>query len=377
MTEPISADELGDTKVVIVDFGTGRFVGGHNEDYLSALEQAVVALRPVVVAPFRHGRELGRVARYRLELLSYLAYLGRHHGERTVIISHSPEFRDIALFWLAVRLKPWSDAVGLFLFRRSADGIVGHDNWRARFLERIVPGLIHSGHIYPVSDSRAALEHWTAGTGRTGTLIAIPSPLGSLGPHPRPTGGPVVGLVGRLRIEKGARVYDRIIREILRIDGTATAKVQVSDGVEGELVEIATRLRRDWEGEPRVEILTGHLTPDAYANLIGSTDVVVLPYDPATYGSGTSGVIHDTLALGRVVLATRIAWAVETFADRDDVIWLQGTDPSAIQAGLEAAFRRAMILRVGVKIRPPDGDFAHDWLDAIQAAAAMKGRPAT
>lgn len=375
MTQSIVADELPSDRVVIVDFGTGRFVGGHNEDYLTALERAVVGFRPVVVAPFRRGGQVGRVAQYRSELRTYLAHLGRRDGGRTVVISHSPEFRDIVLFWLATKIRWRSDAVGLFLFRRWADGIVGRNNWRARLLERLVPGLIRSRWIYPVSDSRSALADWTAGTGSTGTLIAIPPPLGSSAPHPRPTGGPVVGLVGRLRIEKGARIYDLIIRETLATDATATVRVQVSEGVADELADIADRLRRDWAAEPRVEILTGHLTPEAYADLIRTTDVVVLPYEPSTYSSGTSGVMHDTLALGRVVLATQIEWAGEAFAGRDDVIWLQGTDPSAIRAGLEAAFRRAMARRVAVGMQPPADTFARDWLEAIRAAAAItRGR---
>ena len=371
MTESIAADEPCSARVVIVDFGTGRFVGGHNEDYLAALQRALEGVRPITVAPFKNGPRLGRVERYVLQLRTLLRELGGPGGRRTMVISHSPEFPDIALFWLATKMRRRSDAVGLLLFRRRAEGIVGRDNWKAGLLERIVPGLIRSGWIYPVSDSRSALADWTTGTGTTGTLIAIPPPLGSSATHPRPIGGPVVGLVGRLRIEKGARVYDLIIRETLGIDAKAIAKVQLSEGLVGEEADIAERLRRDWAADPRVEILTGHLTPEAYADLIGSSDVIVLPYEQSTYGGGTSGVMHDTLAIGRVVLATKIEWAEEAFAGRDDVIWLRGTDPAAIRAGLEAAFRRAMARRVGVGMQPPADTFARDWLDAIRAAAGI------
>jgi hypothetical protein len=355
---------------MIVDFGTGRFVGGHNADYLVALQRALEDAQPMTVAPFQNGLQLGRIRRYKLHLETFLRALGRHEGEPTVVIVHSPEFRDIVLFWLATKLRRRSDAVGLFLFRRHADGIVGRDNWRARLLERIVPALIRSGWIYPVSDSQSALAEWTIGTGSTGALIAIPPPLGSSARHPHPTGGPVVGLVGSLRIEKGARHYDEIIRETLATAPTTIVKVQVSNEGAGELADIAGRLVHDWATEPRVELLTGHLTPEAYADLIGSTDVVVLPYEPSTYSSGTSGVVHDTLALGRVVLTTRIAWAEEAYAGHGDVIWLQGTDRAAIRAGLKTAFRRAMARRDGVVTAPPPDDtFADDWHGAIRVAA--------
>lgn len=365
---------VDEPEVVIVDFGTGRFVGGHNADYLAALQRALHGIRPVTVAPFQAGPQGGRVARYVLQLRTYLREFGRHDDRRTVVISHSPEFRDIVLFWLASKLRRRSDAVGLFLFRRRADGIVGRDNWRARLLERIVPGLIRSGWIYPVSDSRSALAHWTAGLGISGTLIAIPPPLGSSGSHPRPTGGPVVGLVGRLAIEKGARAYDRIIRETLRIDETATIRVQVSEDEGGEVAEITKGLQRDWAGEPRVDFVTGHLTPEAYADLIGSTDVVVFPYDPASYSTGTSGVMSDTLALGRVALATQIESAAEAYAGRDDVVWLQGIDDPSIAAGLRAAFLRAKARRAEGDDHPRIDTFADDWLDAIRAATDVEGR---
>jgi hypothetical protein len=363
----------GSLRPVIVDFGVGRFVGGHNADYLAALQRAIEDIQPITVAPFLNGARTGRVRCYVLQLRTFLWTLGRRNGPRTVVISHSPEFRDIVVYWLASKLSRPSDTVGVFLFRRQADGIVGRDNWRARLIERIVPGLIRSGRIYPVSDSRSALAHWTAGLGISGSLIAIPAPLGSSGTYSRPTGGPVVGLVGRLAIEKGARAYDGIIRETLRSDETATIRVQVSDDQGGELAEITRGLQRDWADEPRVDLVNGHLTPEAYADLIGSTDVVVFPYDPASYSTGTSGVMSDTLALGRVALATQIESAAEAYAGRDDVVWLQGMDDASIASGLQAAFLRSKARRAEAEDHPRIDTFADDWLDAIRAAADMDG----
>lgn len=375
MASPTTADEVPDVRVAIVDFGTGRFVGGHNEDYLTALEQAVEVLRPVVVAPFRRGRALGRFARYRLESQTYFAWLGWRGMDQGVVVCHSPEFHDLALFWLVARLTPRRRGVGLFVLRRSAEGIVGRNNRRARFLTRVVPGLIRSGRLYPASDSRPALAHWTHDTGVPGSLIAIPPPLGAPAPHPRPTGGPVVGLVGRLRIEKGARAYDLVVREALQIDETAAVKVQVGAGMTGEAAGIANRLERDWRGVSRVEIIPGHLTPEGYANLIGSTDVIVLPYEPSSYSNGTSGVLHDAISLGRVVLASPIAWAAELFPGHDNIIWLEGTDGPALRKGLTAAVARAMVLRDTDIAQPLSSSFSADWLSAIRAAAATMREP--
>jgi hypothetical protein len=288
-----------------------------------------------------------------------------------IIVSHTPEFRDLALFWLATKLVPRTNTVAVVLFRRGADGIVGTRNRRAWFLERVIPGLIRAGRIYPVSDSRIALDAWTAGTGAKGSLIAIPQPLGATSRSGANAthGGLVVGLVGRARIEKGAHLYDSIIRDVLAINEGAKVRVQVFDSIAGEEGQIAKDLVLAWAGHPRVELLKGHLTPEAYADLVQSSDVVMLPYDPVRYGNGTSGVMHDTLAAGGVVLATSIEWGRAMFGDRDDVVWLRGLDPTSIRAGLEEALELAHARRSRPKARGLPNTFRNDWLTALERAA--------
>jgi hypothetical protein len=143
-----------------------------------------------------------------------------------------------------------------------------------------------------------------------------------------------------------------------------------SDSV-GEAGEIAARLRQIWQGDPRVALVDGHLTPDAYAALIASSDVVVLPYEMRSYGSGTSGVLHDALALGRTVLATPIPWAREAFPSHPDIVWLKGTDRLALAEGLRTAVTQALDRRRAATAGGGADTFASDWQAALAAAGLL------
>jgi hypothetical protein len=366
--------EAQEAEVVLVDFATGRRTGGHQEDYLKALETALAGQRTTVLAPFRAGSgKPGRVATYWQEFRAFWRLLGRGDGRRRIIVCHSPEFRDLLLFWLAALLqRRRANAVGLFVLRRSAAGIVGKDNLKARLLEILVPEMIRRGLIHPASDSRLALDHWLVGARRVGgSLLSIPRPVAASEVGPPPRGGPVIGLLGRFRIEKGARCYDAVIGTTLDLFPDATVNVELGSDSVGGAGEIAARLRQIWQGDPRVVLVDGHLTAGAYAALIASSDVVVLPYEMQSYGSGTSGVLHDALALGRTVLATPIAWAAETLSDHPGVVWLTGTDQAALAMGLRAAVTRALAQRrAGASSGRPD-TFAEDWQAALAAAAEL------
>ncbi len=365
---------MDDPEVVLVDFTTGRLNGGHQEDYLRALTTALAGQRTTVLAPFRDGSaKAGRVATYWQELRAFWSLLSPGNGKGRVVICHSPEFRDFVLLWLADLLR-WrrSSAVGLFVLRRSAAGIVGRDNLKARVLDIVIPQMIRRRLIHPASDSRLALDHWLAGDGRVhGSLLSIPRPAAVVEITQRADEGQVIGLLGRFRVEKGAHHYDAVISAALAEFPEATVHVQVAAEPGSEESEMAARLHHNWEGDSRVVLVDEHLTADAYAHLIASTDVVVLPYDTGSYGSGTSGLLHDALALGRTVLATPIPWAAEAYSDHPGVVWLTGTDEAGLAAGLRAAVARALAQRrVGADGKTADS-FAEDWQAAVAAAARL------
>jgi hypothetical protein len=349
-------------EVWLIDYGSGRLPGGHQEDYLAALTKALAGWPLRIAAPFlssRQPRGRGAIALSELRLL-----LRQLRGGPRLLVWHTPELRDFVLFAVASTLVRRSKSAAVFVLRRDGAGIVGRAGLKARLLEALVPWLIRSGRVYPVSDSRTALEHWLSRAPHaSGSVISIPAPqIARADPS---AGAPVVGLVGGFRIEKGAARYDVVIRAALSLFPEGRVKVQLGPGNTVEEAEIAARLERDWSNEPRVDLKTGHLTAEEYAAQIAGTDVVVLPYDVALYGAGTSGVLHDALTLGCTVLATRIAWAAERFADHPRLVWLESTAEADLREGL----RRAVEVSLSGPAAPAIEDsFAADWNATLGAA---------
>lgn len=117
----------------------------------------------------------------------------------------------------------------------------------------------------------------------------------------------------------------------------------------------------------------GHLSAEEYDRALLTADVVVLPYEPSLYTSGTSGLLFDALTAGAIVLSTRIAWGVDEFGDSSSVVWLTGRDDDAIEAGLREALRRARRRRTEEvpSDLPASGAFGQGWSAAIARARSM------
>lgn len=56
-------------------------------------------------------------------------------------------------------------------------------------------------------------------------------------------------------------------------------------------------------------LLTDNFTDAQYATMVGSADVVLLPYRRSTFRTRTSGVLLDAIAAGKPVVAVRDTWA--------------------------------------------------------------------
>ncbi len=357
-------------RVTVVDFGTGRLPAGHQEHYLSSLESALSRWDVEVIAPFRDGTPgAGRPGAY----VSETRTLARVLAKSGVVVCHTPELRDFVAF--AMALIPHSEAVGVFVLRRDAAGIVGRAGAKARVLEAIVRRLVAAGRLYPASDSRPALAYWQSRAATAaGSLLAIPPPpRRAFAPPPR--GRPVIGIPGVFRNEKGAAAYDTVVRAALRVRPEALVRVQLGEG--GGHHGLSQKLGDVWAGESRVKVSNGFRPPDEYAAGLAACDVVVLPYDVSSYGLGTSGVLHDAVELGCVALATPIAWAAERYTGDPRVVWLEDVRPESLERGIAEALARARELGRGPKASVVD-TFAADWQGAIEAAwdwrAEQRGR---
>lgn len=356
-----------DAEVVVLDLALGRFAGGHNEDYLDAVLEAI---GPAAVwAPDRDG--WGRPpgwARRAQDIA--LAWLGTHpgRGHRRILVTQNPSLWELLTLW-AVTWWPGRRAVALFVLRRSGAAGSPFLERLSDLAERSVRSLVRSGKLVPASDSRILLDELERATGVRGTLLTIPRRR--VEPQPR-TGPPVVSLIGAFRAEKGARHYEAVVDEALARG--AEVDVQIGEGWEPDgSAALARTLREKWAGDPRVRVHGSFLPADEYDTIVGRTDVVVAPYDVEVYGTGTSGVLHEAVDAGSVVLTTPIQWAVSEYGDHPRVRFLHTMDR------LGEALGEAIELGVAVRDNAVDemaaDEFGDRWREALAAAHARLAAP--
>lgn len=364
------------TPILLVDFLIGRNNGGHVAEYLGLLRTALADLEPDVLAPYTEPvPPSGRIARYRRfarEIVS--AFRGG-----AVVVFHTPEGRDILVLWLLTSIPGLRRGRAVMMMRRGAEIMVGRDDWRARLLERGVRSLVRRRVLHVVSDSRAASRTWEAITGGPVPVIQLPVRAALIeGRRARAADGPLqVALLGLFRREKGIEHYESVLRLARDVEPDARLLCQVGDEpVTSPEREITDRLRDAYRGDANATIHAGHLASDEYDRALLASDVVVLPYDPSLYTSGTSGLMFDALAAGAIVLSTRIAWGVDEFGDSSSVVWLDGLDDGAIRSGLTEAFARARHRRVdGMPSDLPTPEaFGTGWTAVVQEVAADNGR---
>lgn len=358
------------SRVLLVDFLIGRSVGGHTAEYLGLLQDALADRPFEVLAPYlEETPPTGRVDRYRRFARAMWSAFRR--GD--VVVFHTPEARDILVLWALTTLPVARRGRAVIMMRRGADIMFGRDDWRARLIERGMRGLVARGVAHLVSDSHAAARTWSAITGRDVPVIPLPVRRGLEAARASRREGPLtVSLLGLFREEKGVDQYETVLRIAREIDPEVRLFCQVADtpltATERAVTEALTE---GYAADPRATIHAGHLSAGDYDRALLASDVVVLPYDPALYTSGTSGLLFDALTAGALVLSTRIAWGVEEFGDAPSIVWMDGRDDDDLRRGLTEAFARARRRRVeGTPSDLPSAEaFATGWRQAIRRAA--------
>ena len=363
--------------ILLADFLTGRVPTGHQEDYLVALEDALAGYGdPKTVAPFREIQRNpadfvprinvdDRIGRY---IATYsLCRRVLRADTATLLIFHGAEFRDYMAFAAASMFRPRAGkGVGVFVMRRQAWAIVGHRNWKSWLLDRTIVRLARRAPFYMLSDSRDAMDHWEKRSGVGGQIVSIPTryPVDMVVRKP---GDPVtVGLIGGFRAEKGAKHYEAVIATALSIPAVEVNCQLPGEAVEPEKSMIAS-LCDNWSMNDRVRFHTGHLDAEAFTRLVFSVDIVMLPYDVSSYGPGTSGIMFEAVAAGKIVCVTRIAWAMSEYPDHPNVIWMDAPDGDALASALKTAVGEIENRRRNGRAAEISPDrFRETWIAALE-----------
>ena len=133
----------------------------------------------------------------------------------------------------------------------------------------------------------------------------VPVPLGIEVPHAAARGMVRLGFFGYSKREKGFHLLPRAI-EICRqqrLDVEFT--VQIQHGRWEHATVAAERALR----AQSVCLLEGVLDSETYTKWTSRIDVMLLPYDPITFGVRGSGIFTDSVAAGRPVVASKGTFA--------------------------------------------------------------------
>jgi glycosyltransferase involved in cell wall biosynthesis len=123
---------------------------------------------------------------------------------------------------------------------------------------------------------------------------------------PGKSGGPItLAFLGEGRASKGfldlPDIADHIAARPLPGGGIRLA-IQNWPPFRGDLARHETAVAR-LSRLPFVEIVEGVLDPPAYEALLDEADILLLPYDPQSYGLQGSGILVEGLARGKIIIA--------------------------------------------------------------------------
>ena len=368
----MSAPARCKNEVLLLDFYAGRVLG-HSDHYLRSLEAVFRNSATVVWAPYRDGwgRD-GLLTGFAQKLALGWRALHPPKGTARAVVVQNPGAAEKLMLTLVSLSRP-SRAIAVFVLRRSGDDLNARERpWLSRgsrLAQRAVTLLIRRGWLYPVSDSALALDYWKERAGVShGSAVALPPPPGiDAGELPPREGGPVVALVGSFRAERGAGHYDAIIEAATDLVDDVSVDVQLGGSERDGSAPIAAALRQRWQHDQRVRLHEGYLSDREYAGLLARADVAVLPYDAASYTTGTSGVVHEALTLGATVVTSPLAWAAQQFAGHPRLHFVEDWNAETVRRELPLLVRSA-IERRDVALPAPGDDFAADWIAAVDEA---------
>lgn len=139
-------------------------------------------------------------------------------------------------------------------------------------------------------------------------VVELPNPMDVsdlLGTQPsRPAAAaPVVVYQGHTSPLRGFHFLPEIIERCSRLRPRPQFVVQLQNRESAVAMQLGPAVQR-LEAMPagQVRIVPGALAPADYFDLLGQADVVLLPYTPTFYGSGSSGVFTEAASLGKVVV---------------------------------------------------------------------------
>ena len=156
------------------------------------------------------------------------------------------------------------------------------------------------------SDTPVLAENFSRLSGAP--VINLPSPQLARTPftRPKPLSDPYLNLlfIGGWADVHGSFFMHEIVMQVTASFSHVSFTIQINADSEEKQQDL--KLMQDLAKHigPRLTVLEGKLSVDAYEATINSADIVLLPYQPANYSFASSGVFAEAAGLGKVLAVT-------------------------------------------------------------------------
>lgn len=134
--------------------------------------------------------------------------------------------------------------------------------------------------------------------------------------RPAGKGGLSILYIGNVSPYRGNHFISKIIENVLSKFSDVEFTIQVKADAESDAARTMLAIPEVYA--MRVNYLFGTLSPDDYVSTMQAADIVLLPYMPAYYSFGSSGVFTEAAALGKVLVVTA-GTTMETTASNFDL----------------------------------------------------------
>jgi glycosyltransferase involved in cell wall biosynthesis len=218
------------------------------------------------------------------------------------------------------------------------------------------------------ADTEALAAEYAAGSGLPVRPVPLPVVVPDRADRAR-NGLPHVVFSGGARLEKG---YGHLPQAVAACAGLARFTIHSGRIGLGDdpVVQKAHRALQRMVG-PELALVERPLDPAEYLALLAGTDLMLLPYDAAAYGSRSSGILAEALALGAPAVVPDGCWMADA-AGRERAMLIGPGQP--VGAALREALERLPVLTAAAVAAVPSWRAKHNP-DAL-FAAFLNGAPA-
>lgn len=252
--------------------------------------------------PYEQSRAFGRIDRF-IQALSFgqdlrTAWMAGRYPFLYFNSVLAPQFSAIG-HWLASFPRGQSPLVAVEFGAPSGASTTG---WFRQFASQY---RVAGRHFHELDPGRFLLFTFDAAASSEyseliGLPVAVLPPVhrapGSLRLRKRDADGSItLGFLGQQRVEKGFNLLPEIVQGLRKAG--CNARILIHDGDPAER-PITRQVRELAEKDPRVEFLHGPANPSLWHELLGRTDLIVLPYEPNRYRASYSAIAVEAVSAG-------------------------------------------------------------------------------